>query len=94
MNKSILRQAAMRHQSEILHPYDTIINLDGFEAICAIAEYLGGQSVYVPSVRTIFSRCLVEEARKELGVASGSFSSLARKYGFTERHLRRMLGYK
>ena len=91
MDKSILRQAAMRHHSEIMQPYDAIIELDGFDAICAFADHLGGTTVYVPSIRTIFARCLEAEARNEF--KGCNFTSLSRKYGFTERHLRRMLGY-
>lgn len=90
MNKSILRQAAQRHPSEIMHPYDVIMGLDGFDAICAIGEHMGGLSVYVPSIRTIFARCLEAEARSEY--KGGSIAALAQKYGFTERHMRRILG--
>ena len=90
MDKHVLHQAAMRHQSEILQPYDVIVGMDGgFEAVCAFTEHLGGLTVYVPSLRTIFARCLENEARKEFNGAN--YPSLSRKYGFTERHIRKLL---
>ena len=92
MNRSLVRSAAFMHRSEILEPYDAFLELDGFDAICAFSELLGGSAVYVPSIRTIFGRCLKAEARKELESAKNiSFFKLSRKYGFSERHLRRLL---
>jgi len=73
-----------------MQPYDAIMGLEGFEAVCAFAEHLGGMTVYVPNIRTIFARCLEAEARSEF--KGGNFLHLSRKYGFTERHIRRMLG--
>ena len=91
MDMQVLKQAAMLNPSEVLHPYDNIISLDGgFEAICAFSENMGGFTVYVSSVRTIFSRCLEAAARDEF--TGSNYASLARRYGFTERHMRRMMG--
>ncbi|MCL1842356.1 MAG: hypothetical protein FWF79_00930 [Defluviitaleaceae bacterium] len=90
MNKEILQQAALLHPEEIMHPYSEIMGLGGFDAICAFSEHLSGQSVYVPSLRTIFFRCLEEEARKEYNGHNSAM--LSKKYGFTERHFRRILG--
>ena len=88
-HKSIMRQAALKHPSFIMPPYDAMLNLDGFDAICTFAELTGGTSIYVPSPRTIFFHCLEEEAAREFNGAD--YRSLCRKYGFSERHLRRML---
>ena len=90
MNKSILREAALRHPSKIMQPYDSIINFDGFDAILAFSASLGGLTVYVPSLRTIFGGCLEAEAKREF--KGSNFTELSRKYGFTERHLRRKFG--
>lgn len=91
MNKEILRQAAQLHPTEILQPYDAMIEMDGFDAICAFAEHLGGLTIYVPSARSIFSRCLELEARKEFN--GKNLNMLAKKYGYTERHMRRLMMY-
>jgi len=90
MDKSILRQVALRHKKEIMQPYDTILESDGFDAICAFSEHLGGFTVYVPSLKTIFARCLEREVQNEF--TGCNYATLARKYGYTERHLRRILG--
>lgn len=89
MNELLLKEAAMRHRNEIMTPYDAIMDLNGFDAICAFSDMLGGATVYVPNKRTIFLRCLEMEAVKEFN--GGNYLSLSRKYGFSESHLRRML---
>ena len=91
MSKSILREAATKYPDLVLPPYDAIMKYDGFDAVCAFAEQLGGVSVYVPSSRTIFSECLMALAKKEFDTKNVSLVALARKYGFTERYLRKMI---
>jgi len=68
------------------------MGLEGFDAIYALCENLGGATIYVPSARKIFSQCLENEAAKEFN--GYNYEVLARKYGFSDRHLRRMLGSK
>jgi len=89
MNKAILRQVALKYPGEVMEPYDAILDLDGFDAICAFSDYLGGMTVYVPTLRTIFARCIELEASKEFNGAN--YRSLCQKYGFSDRHLRRFL---
>lgn len=89
MDKGILKQAAALHPDKIMQPYGAMMGLNGFDAVCAFAEHLGGLTVYVPSIRTILAQCLEEEVRKDM--RSESIRNLSRKYGFTERHLRRIV---
>jgi Mor family transcriptional regulator len=91
MNKTILKHAALLHPDFIMQPYDEMMNRHGFEMIYCFSECLGGRTIYVPSARTIFSRCLEEEVRKEYNGKNVPY--LTRKYGFSERHLRRLLGF-
>ena len=88
--KETMRQAALKHVNEVMAPYDTIMEQGGFDAICAFTEQLGGLTIYVPSARTIFGRCLEIEAQKEYD--GKNLIALAKKYGYTERHMRRMVG--
>jgi len=90
MDMNILRRAAQRHPAEIMQPYDSLIGLEGIDAILAFAEQLGGVTVYVPNTRTIFARCLEMEAKREFN--GHNYARLAKKYGFTERHIRRVVG--
>ena len=90
MNKSILLEAARRFPSEIMHPYEAVIGLEGLDAICAFAEPLHGLTVYVPSLKRIFGGCL--EAAVKADFKNGNYLALSRRYGLTERHVRRVLG--
>ena len=90
MDKTILRTVALKHPEEILQPYDSLLGLEGVDAIFALTEQLGGMTVYVPNTRTVFARCLEIEARREF--TGSNFVGLAKKYGFTERHMRRVVG--
>jgi len=89
MDRTILRKVASLHPSEIMQPYDALLGLDGFDAVFEFAEQLGGFTVYVPKVRTIFARCLEKEVMREFN--GSNFAGLAKKYGFTERHIRRLV---
>jgi hypothetical protein len=89
MNNSLLRQAALQNRGEIIAPYDTIIDLDGFGAICAFCDMLGGATVYVPAKRRVFQHCLEAEAIREYN--GYNFKELKKKYEFSESHLRKIL---
>ena len=89
MDKHTLRQAAERHPTSILQPYDALMGLEGFDAIYALCENLGGATIYVPSIRKIFAQCLEKEAALEFN--GYNYEALAKKYGFSDRHLRRVL---
>ena len=89
MDKNILRAVAHKHPSLVLQPFDTLMGLSGFDAIYAICETMGGGTVYVPSARKMFSECLAKEALAEF--TGYNHEGLAEKYGFTARHMRRLL---
>jgi Mor family transcriptional regulator len=90
MNKSVLRYAAYAHKTYVLEPFDVIMDLHGFDALCTLSDTLGGRSVYIPSLRTMFMGCLEMEMRREYSGAN--IKELARKYEMSERHIRRVLG--
>ena len=91
MDKLLLRNAALHYPQDVLPPYDALLGLEGFDAIYALTEHLGGLTVYVPHARSIFIKCLEQEIRREFN--GSNFIKLAKKYGFTERHIRRMVGH-
>jgi Mor family transcriptional regulator len=92
MDEGLLRHVAERHPGEIMSPYDVLVARHGFDVVLTLAEQVGGCTVYVPRLRTIFARCLEKEAILEYN----GFNSrvVAGKYGFTDRHFRRRLGEK
>jgi Mor family transcriptional regulator len=92
MNEKTLRMVASKNRRDILEPFDAIMDLDGFEAICAFSDLLSGRTVYIPKKKTIFMRCLEREAEREFN--GSNLSSLSHKYGLSDRHLRRVFGLK
>jgi Mor family transcriptional regulator len=90
MQKEILHQAATRYPSALPEPFDTIMEQYGFDAVCNILDVLSGVSTYIPQKHTIFKRCLEKEVTSEFYSGSG-YKTLARKYGFSERHIRRII---
>jgi Mor family transcriptional regulator len=89
MEKELIRLAADKHKPDIPEPFDEIMKICGYEAICTLCECLGGSTVYIPTLHTIFKRCLEREAIDEFD--GGNYVKLARKYGFSERHLRKLV---
>jgi len=89
MDKKTLRQAAQNHPESILHPYDALINKDGFDTIYTLCEIIGGATIYVPSIRKMFAQCLEKEALREFN--GYNHEALARKYGFSDRHLKKLV---
>ena len=90
MDKSLLRKVAILHPSHVMQPYDTLLEMCGFDALYEFTQQLGGLSIYVPLTRKVFSKCLEIEARKEF--TGDNYSALAKKYGYADRHMRRILG--
>ena len=89
MDKNALRLAAQKYRDNILPPYDIIMDMDGFGAICCFSETFSGSAVYVPSLRTIFSGCI--EGDIVASYNGKNTKQLARNYGYTERYLQRIV---
>ena len=85
----LLRDAARSHRSEILPPYGKLMDKEGFEAICAICEIAGGSTLYVPSLKTIFKRCVELEM---IGEYNGyNLEEIRKKYGFSRSYMDKVL---
>lgn len=91
MTKEVLRQVAKQYPAAIMQPYDTIYESCGFDAIYAIAEYFGGMTVYVPSGKKIFSKCIEQDVKQYL--TDMNIDIMAAKYGYSKRHIRRLAGH-
>ncbi len=92
MDKNLISHAANEHRADILEPFGLFMELYGFEAVCALCENFSGSTVYIPTLHTVFKRCLEREAAKEFDGAN--YGQLARKYGFSERHIRGIMSDK
>ena len=90
----VMKNAAARYPERIQEPFDLLYDHDWFGAIFVLAEVTGGGHLYVPSVRKIFSKCLEAAAKDEYAnelPENRSQSKLAKKYGFSETQIRRVL---
>jgi len=88
MEKELLKKAATLHPTEVMHPYDAIAKQAGIDAVFTFVEQVGGLTIYVPRAQKIFARCLELEAKKEFDGTNSM--DIAKKYGYTERHMRRL----
>jgi len=91
MNKTFLRDAAILHPHLILPPYDEVLNMDGFDAICAFSQAFSGGSVYVPSLRSIFKGCIEQEIRNKYNNNKKNIRALAKDYTVSERYIRSLV---
>ena len=88
MKFEYLRHAVMKNKHLIQPPFDEIFNEIGLEGIIKICEYMGGSTVYIPTIRRIFYDCLLEELKNG---HNGNYTELSECFGVTERHVRRLL---
>ena len=87
----VIKKAAIENPKEILPPYDRIYREAGYEGLKAFFDCFGGAAIYVPTLRTVLSKCIEAEARKDRK-RNYPVARIARKYGYSIRHLRRLLG--
>ena len=89
MDKKTFKEVVKLHPDEVLEPFDEIIELIGVEPTMTLIEHFQGQQIYVPAMKKVVSGCLIKQAREEFD--GGNYRTLCQRYGFSERHLRRLL---
>ena len=89
-----LKLAAESNPALIPEPYDQIYAAYGFECLEMVVNAFGKQNLYVPSLRTVLFECIMAEVRKESAGRALPLKGLAKKYGFTHRHLRKIMNGK
>lgn len=87
MTGSALRVAAEKNPMLIPEPYDAIFDQFGFDGLKLVVDVLGGQSLYVPSLRTVLADCIKAEAAREFREGKHPLAKIAKKYGYTSRLL-------
>ena len=90
MYKDFYREVAERHPGAIYEPYAAFMEQHGFEALYSVCEILGGATVHVPLARGMFAGCMYAEIRREYD--GYNIRYLANKYGYTEKHIYRIVG--
>lgn len=89
MNDNYLKELATTYTEEILPPFDTLISLVGYDAICKMADMLGGSAIYIPTKKRIFNGCIRQQILKDFD--GTNYKELARKFGYCERTVRSIL---
>jgi len=88
MDMMRVRKAAQRYREYLMPPYDAMMAMDGFDAICEFANTFNGQNLYIPTVKSIFLPCIEADiAERYTGTNA---SALTKCYGFTGRTIRRI----
>ena len=89
-----VKRAADLNVSKIPAPYDEIYKVIGYEGFVVLFAYLGGQNLYIPSMRNVLSDAIKSQAAKELECPSQTLEQVAKRYGYSGRYLRKVLNGK
>ena len=89
MNMEIVRKAAENYHDAILSPFGNMISRGGFDAVYGLINEYGGSDFYVPTKRKVFGPCLEKDLLANYNGKNDK--QLAEKYGFTLRHVRRLI---
>lgn len=85
----VYKELALMYPNEIIHPLDELIDLVGLDPAFAIVEKFTGTNLYIPAYRKMFQGCLQRHIISEFD--GGNYAALARKYGFCERSIRKIV---
>ena len=83
------KELILRNKDEIPPPYGDLLDMLGFEGLCALSENYGGSLLYVPMEKRLFRPCYAKQIRTEYN--GYNMRELCRKYAFSERALRDVL---
>ena len=89
MHEKNMRDTVLKHRECIPFPYNMMVDMNGFDVVCAFVREFGGTNVYVPNLRTIFKECVDREIIYQFN--GKNIRELARTYGYSERHIRRLV---
>ena len=89
LDKNLIKRAADTHGGAVLEPFGALIPMSGFDAVYSLVQQFGGGNIYIPGVRKVFGGCL--EKQMILEFDGGNSRELAFKYGFSERHVTKLL---
>ena len=89
LDKNLIKSAAEKYGGAVLQPFGRLIPMDGFEAVYSLVQEYGGGNIYIPGIRKVFGGCLEKQMLLEFD--GGNARQLAFKYGFSERHVTKLL---
>ena len=91
MSKEAIKKAADAHVDLIPEPYNELYMALGFDNFKLLFDHFGGQSIYVPSMRSVLSDAIKSQVLAECERRTMTREQIARMYGYTNRYLRKLL---
>jgi Mor family transcriptional regulator len=89
MDKKTLKDVVLNNPGKVVSPFDGLLGLDAYDAVCALLDFYGGSTVYIPTKRNVFRKCIESAVRREFN--GQNFRDLLVKYGYSESHMRKIL---
>ena len=89
MDNEQMKQLVEMHSDQISPPFDVLLKLVGYDALCDLSNTYEGTSIYIPTKKRIFNKCVKKQVIKEFD--GGNYKALAEKYGYCERSIRNIL---
>jgi Mor family transcriptional regulator len=90
-SKQLTRAAAAKHPKLIMEPFDEFYMAHGYDAVFDMIQLFGGATVHIPQMARVFKGPIETCAKNDWLNHCYSFYELARKYGHSERHWRRVI---
>lgn len=75
--------------TELPEPYSSLADIIGLDNTILLAGKMGGSTLYLPKIDTLYRGVRDKKIRKEF--TGGNYNSLAKKYGLTERRIRKIV---
>jgi len=93
MDKRLMTELGTLHPGSIPHPFGDVFWADtGVDAVWLFLQEYGGQTVYIPKLKTVFGGCAELEMRKLYD--GRNCDVLVKKFGYSESHIRRVVRNK
>lgn len=91
MSNEALKIAADSNCGLLPEPYDVLYRAMGFSNFKLMFDHLGGQYVYVPSLRNVLSDAIKSQIVEDFNKRNVPIVKLARLYGYNCKYLRKVL---
>ena len=89
IRKTVVQKAAEKYHDSIVPPFGTMIERGGFDAVYGLINEYGGDDFYVPTKKKVFGQCLEKDLLANFDGKNAK--KLAEMYGFTLRHVRKLI---
>ncbi|MDR2648657.1 MAG: hypothetical protein LBB94_02920 [Clostridiales bacterium] len=92
MNKRQIKEIVTRYKTHLPEPAVTMLDILGYDGLCALSERYGGDALYIPKQANLFIGCLRQAMVDEYN--GFNQRELSDKYGVSQRTVRRLANRK